>query len=64
MQQSNVGTLFMERGPGRVDAKGIASSAVSTPNAKNLYAKFGFAAFSHADLDIAKIRSDFLGFGI
>lgn len=54
----------MRWGLERVDAKGIASSVVSTPNARDFYMKFGFAEISHADLDIRKVRGDFLGFGI
>jgi hypothetical protein len=54
----------MKWGLERVDAKGIASSVVSTPNAKDFYVKFGFAELSHADLDIAKVRGDFQGFGL
>ena len=63
-KQRGLGTLLMEWGLERVDAKGMASSVVSTPNAKDFYAKFGFAEISHADLDMAKIRGDFLGFGV
>ena len=54
----------MKWGLDRVDAKGIASSVVSTPNAKDFYARFGFTEISCADLDITKLRGEFLGFGI
>jgi hypothetical protein len=54
----------MRWGLERVDAKGIASSVVSTPNAKGFYAKFGFVEISYADLDITKVRGSFLGFGV
>ena len=54
----------MKWGLERVDAKGMTSSVVSTPNARDFYARFGFAEISHTDLNVAKIRGDFLGFGI
>jgi hypothetical protein len=60
MQQADMGTLW---GLERVDAKGITSFVVSTPSAKDFYAKFGFVAISHVDLGIVNIRGNLLGFG-
>jgi hypothetical protein len=61
MQQAGVGTLLIKWGLERVDAKGITSSVVSTPNRRTSTRNSGFAEINHMDVDIAEIRGDFLG---